>query len=223
MKAWLFAVALLQSSVVLAQSAQSSWARTGVWDFMLHPQYMDSVSTEFQNGSRADVNEDYGFGFGMNYNQSQRLAFGFDFSWNEANYNGTRILDTTPQEEQKVGGVLQSSSITFNGDYYFTEGRIAPFVTGNLGWTFVDSNIPSGPPQGVCWWDPYWWTYVCGEYVPTRTYTEFGYGVGIGLRWDVTRGFFLRGSVNERWFDIDGAKDDINVSTVRVDIGFALR
>lgn len=208
--------------VVFAQSDQGSFARAGSWDFMLHPQYLEGTEVKFEGGSKADIENDWGFGFGMNYNYSQRLALGFDFSWNDSNYTATRILDNPQNEEVKVGGTLQSTVLAFNANYYFTDGKLAPFVAGTLGWTFLDSNIPSGPSESVCWWDP-WYGYICGSYTPTKSTDEFGYGIGAGLRWDVTRSFFVRGSVMEYWVSVEKATDDVTATTARIDFGFSLR
>lgn len=192
--------------------------RTDTWEFTLQPRFTEATTIDFNGGAKAEVNDDVGFGFGFAYNYTSQVALGFDLSWNSANYNATRVLESGNTE--KVGGSLDSSTMSFAGTYYFTGGRLAPFVSGALGWTYLDTNIPSGPSEGVCWWDPYW-GYVCGEYTPTKSAWEFAYGAGLGLRWDLTNAFFLRGSVNQMRVDVDNSTGTNNVTLGRVDIGFA--
>ena len=89
---------------------------------------------------------------------------------------------------------------------------------GGIGWTFVDSNIPSGPPEGVCWWDP-WYGYVCTAYQNTYTKNYFSYNLGLGARWDVYPGFFLRGSVGWQWMDL-GKAGTTDFMGGRLDLGY---
>jgi len=95
---------------------------------------------------------------------------------------------------------------------------LTPFVMGGVGWAFVDSNIPSGPPQGVCWWDP-WYGYVCGYYQNTYTKDYFSYNLGIGARWDVVPDFFLRGSVGLQRVDL-GRAGTTDFVGGRLDLGY---
>jgi len=49
-----------------------------------------------------------------------------------------------------------------------------------IGWTWIDTNIPDGPPVGGCWWDP-WWGYVCTTTYPTKTKSAFSYQATLGV------------------------------------------
>lgn len=223
-KVWVVALAALVCvSVADAAPPQQRGGvnRTNTWEMTLQPRFLDQTTLDFEGGAKAQINDDVGFGFGFAYNKSNQLALGFDISWNSANYTATRVLDNPDRETQQVGGVLDSSSLLFGGTYYLGGMALAPFVSANLGWTYVDSNIPTGPEEDVCWWDPYW-GYVCGSYVPTASSWEFTYGAGLGLRWDMTNRVFLRGSANRMWIDFDKATDTTEYTVWRVDIGFAL-
>jgi hypothetical protein len=117
-----------------------------------------------------------------------------------------------------ASGVLDTATVALNLSYYFLDGPLTPFVLGGIGWTFVDSNIPSGPPEGVCWWDP-WYGNVCTYYQNTYTKDYFSYNVGIGGRWDVFPGFFLRGSVGWQWVDL-GKAGITDFMGGRLDLGY---
>ena len=93
------------------------------------------------------------------------------------------------------------------------ESNFTPFVTAGLGWTYIDTNIPSGPPETWCW---YW--YGCSTFVPTETSTEFSYNAGLGLRLDVGKGVF-RFLVNSQWVDYGGSYGGDSVIQYRLDIG----
>ena len=32
-------------------------------------------------------------------------------------------------------------------NFNFLEGDLTPYVTGGVGWSFIDTNIPDAPPQ----------------------------------------------------------------------------
>jgi prepilin-type N-terminal cleavage/methylation domain-containing protein len=50
---------------------------------------------------------------------------------------------------------------------------------GGLGWTWVDTNIPSGLPETFCWYYPWWGSY-CATGTPTHDTTKFSYNLGGG-------------------------------------------
>jgi len=129
------------------------------------------------------------------------------------------VLDNAGQDEIGISGVMDTFNMAFNLDYYLTTGKVAPFITGGLGWGNVDSNIASGPPNTFCWWDP-WWGYICGSDVPTYNEDSWFYSVGAGLRIDVGRNTFLRGSYLERWVDIDSADGSPSFATFLFEFGF---
>jgi len=142
-----------------------------------------------------------------------------DWSWASSNYKakiGTSTggtLGTTT-----ASGTLDSSTLALNLSYYFLEGPLTPFVLGGIGWTWVDSNVPSGLPETGCWWDP-WYGYICTSYQDTYAKDYFSYSLGLGGRWDVTPGFFLRGSVVWQWMDL-GKAGTTDFPGGRLDIGF---
>ena len=76
-----------------------------------------------------------------------------------------------------VTGNLESMGVMFDLSYYFMTGRFTPFVTTGLGWNFVDTNIPTAPPQVGCWWNP-WYGYICEGFQDTKSVDGFAYQAG---------------------------------------------
>jgi opacity protein-like surface antigen len=214
------ALALLAVSTFAAAADMTSFrSREGRYEITLQPRYLASKTVNFDGGTSVDINEDLGFGMGFGYNFTNKFALHADWSWASSNYQakiGTSTggtLGTTT-----ASGTLDSSTFALNLSYYFMDGPLTPFILGGIGWTWVDSNIPSGPPTGSCWWDP-WYGYVCTSYQNTYAKDYFSYSLGLGGRWDVSPGFFLRGSVVWQWMDV-GTAGTTDFPGGRLDIGF---
>jgi opacity protein-like surface antigen len=191
--------------------------RGGKWEVFFSGNYVDSTSIDFSGDAKVDINGDLGFLFGFGYNFNEKLALDFEIAWNSVSYTGTRVRDTGATEQ--FGGRLDASSTRFNLTYNVMAQRFTPFITANVGWAWIDSNIPSGPTTGACWWDP-WYGYVCSGYQPSYTSSDFTYGTSLGLRFDLTNGLFLRGSAGKQWIDISSASSTPDFTNYRLDIGF---
>ena len=203
-----------------AAAAQNSPPRGGKWEFTLQPQYTHSQSFDSGNGSGGTVDSSLGFGFGVAYNLSNNLSLGGDFFWNQANYNTT--VAPAPGNNlapQNLSGTLQTNTLRFNATWNFLPGDFTPFVVGGIGSTYIDTNIPNGIPQNVCWYDP-WWGYYCGTYLPTKTAYYVSYSGGVGLRWEIDRSVFLRAVAVRQWLDVGGALGQPYSDQYRFDVGF---
>jgi outer membrane assembly lipoprotein YfiO len=196
-------------------------ARRGRYEVTLQPRYVASKEIGADGGSKLELDPALGFGLGFGYNFTNKLALHLDGSWTRSDYKAK--ITTTDSGGISTGattvsGVLDTATVALNLSYYFLDGPLTPFVIGGVGWAFLDSNIPSGPPQGVCWWDP-WYGYVCGYYQNTYTKNYFSYNLGIGARWDVIPDFFLRGSVGLQWVDL-GRAGTTDFLGGRLDLGY---
>jgi hypothetical protein len=189
------------------------------------------VSVQFSNvasedidggrGSTAEVDSSTGLGFNFAYNLDNHWAFGLEFSWRDADYE-TRVTPdpgTNPGPAFDRSGELDVGTTSLNATYHFLPSRFTPFVSGNVGRTWVDTDIPDGPPTTACWWDP-WWGYYCGTGVPTKSDTYWSYGLALGLRWESKGPFFLRGLVNEQWIDVGDEVGTPSFTQYRLDLGF---
>jgi hypothetical protein len=197
--------------------AGSASNREGKWEMYFSPNYVNSSTLDGEGGSSADINGDLGWLFGFAYNLNEKFALGFEFGWNSVSYTANRAYGAGLVD--RAGGTLDTSGTRLYATYNFMAKRFTPYVTGNIGWTWIDTNVPSGPPSTSCWYDP-WLGYICSGYQPTYTTTEFTYGGSLGLRFDVSNNVFLRGSVGEQWLDVNTGGGTPSFTNYRLDIGF---
>lgn len=208
----LFAALLLAAACALAQS------RAGKNEFYLFPVFTTGQTYSFEGGANATTDTGYGFGIGFARNFNPNLSAGIEFAWGSSDYRSTVLPGPgNSGAPVNVRGTVDTGTVRFTGTYNFLTSPLTPFITGGAGWTYVDSNIPSGPPQGVCWWYP-WWGQVCGSYVPTASTTKFSYNAGLGLRQDFQQ-MFIRGLVNEQWVQI-GSSGTTAWTQWRIDVGW---
>ena len=215
------ATALLFSlSLLSADTNSAPGNRTGQWQISLIPTYTNSQSIQFEGGAVADISSHSGFGIGIGYNFSDYLELDLDIGSADGNYVGTRIFeDGSPSE--KYNGNLYTSHINLGLTYNFIASRFTPFVKGNLGLTYVDSGIPTGNLDSVCWWDP-WWGYYCGPYAQTYSTSELSYGADLGLRFDITSKVFLKGSVGKSYIDFDKSST-ADFTIYKFTVGFSFK
>jgi opacity protein-like surface antigen len=184
-------------------SAGASADRQPGWDFGGELIYQDSQDISFDGGSSASLEDDIGIAltFGYRFNSRFELIFGLD--WNTVDYD-INIASDGGQLGVSGTGDLESFTPRVGVNFNVLEGDVTPYVTGGVGWSFIDTNVPDGPPQSACWWDP-WWGYYCGTWQDTRSIDELAYNVGVGVRWDVSSTITLRFGYEKHWLDIGQA------------------
>jgi len=202
-------------------AAQQPTFRAEKWQFSVPINFTFSKSFEGQGGSTVDIQNDVGWGIGFGYNFNDRFMLGFGASWVSASYDANVLYDDngdgTSDGTARIAGRLDASSLQAVGQFNLMDRRFTPFIRGNLGSSYTDSNIPSAPPQGTCWWDP-WWGYVCGTWQPTYDSWSFSFGGSAGLRAEMGRSFFLEGSFNLLWVDFSSATPSF--SAIQLNIGW---
>jgi outer membrane protein assembly factor BamD len=186
------------------QFASRGGQRAGHWDVAGGIATNQSASIEFQGGTKADIASSTGFLFGVGYNLNDRLELGGQFGYDRKDYTA-KVAGDQPGEVFPIKGTLDSMSLMFNATYNVLTGPLTPFVSGGLGWSWVDTNIATEPPTVGCWWDP-WYGYVCTGFQKTKTIDGLAYQLGVGVRWDFQRAFFARGSYNMNWVDLGKSK-----------------
>lgn len=191
--------------------------RAGSWEFILPVVYSPSADFDGQGGSSASVNSDMSTGFGFGYNVNNHLQVNGMFNWNYRSYNANIIQNNGTV--RKASGTLNSSTLAVNAAYYFSPSGTTPFLTAGLGSTFLDSNVPSGPPQTGCWYDP-WYGKICDTYTPTKTQTAVSYAGGVGMRFALNRAFSLQASYNRSWVDFSNAKPQFD--SLKLDLVFRM-
>ena len=214
---FLFAVPALS----MAQSYGNGRAQT--WDFSIGAIYQQSSATAGDGGSSLDVDGVVGIGFNLGYNLTDNLNLSADFDYLRPDYTAIVVVEPNPpdgsQQSTRIDHRLSQFNGRFKGTYYFTDGPLVPYIEAGIGWSFIDSNVASGPPQGFCWWHP-WWGYICETFVDTFSSTEFSYGAGVGLRYELVGNSFIKASYNVWALDTDGPRADPQLETFRIEYGW---
>ena len=193
-------------------------SRDDKWEFFLSPQFTNSKTLEFGNGSKAEINERSSIAFGFGYNINPYIELTTQFASSSSNYTGTRIIDDGSDTPEKFSANLYTSSINFGITYNLLHKPFTPYISANFGSTYLDSGIPTGDLTSVCWWDP-WWGYVCSPQAQTYTSTEFNYGAGAGLRYDFNRKLYIKGGINLNVIDISSS-NTADFTTYQFTFGF---
>jgi opacity protein-like surface antigen len=194
------AAILIVPSLVSAQGR----SRESGFEAGLDVIYQLSTSARFDGGSRLEMDDDFGIAASFGYRFNPKIEVQFLLDWAQTDYNGTLQSALVPSLRADVHGDMDSFAARINGVYNFIDGPLTPFVSGGLGYSWFDTNIPAGQVQIGCWWDP-WWGEICTPYQPTRTVEAFTYQVGAGARWDLTDALTMRFMYEHSWFDFSKA------------------
>jgi hypothetical protein len=213
---------ILGMTAWIPRAAAADSERAGKWQGSI-PITFTSGGDYNSEGTSVNINDDLGWGFGFGYNLTDHFMVGSDFTWLSANYDASVATDINndqiPDSKVDVGGTLDAANFQLVGQYNILKGRITPFLRASFGWTWIDSNIPSGPATGTCWWDP-WYGYICNTWQPTFETTSFAYGAAAGLRAELGERFFIEGSYNVLWVDFDRAGTQ-SFDGIRLNAGWA--
>ena len=202
--------------IVTLAAVCSAWSlaayadRDTGWEFGGELIYQDSTEFTADHDAAASLDSDLGIAltFGYRFNEKVELTFGVD--WNNIDYDATVVSDGVPLlpdgTEISVSGELEAFTPRVGVNFNFIDGPITPYVSGMIGYAFIDTNIPDGPPQSGCYWDP-WYGQICGSWQPTRSADNFVYGAGVGVRWDVNDAWSVRFGYDKRWIDSNGSPD----------------
>jgi opacity protein-like surface antigen len=169
------------------------------WEFGGDLIYQDSQDIDFEGGTTASLDSDVGVALTFGYRFSEKLELTFGLDWSTIDYTANIVTDL-PGVTVGVDGDMEAFTPRVGVNFNFMDGPITPYVTGSIGYSFIDTNIPDGPAQGTCWWDP-WWGYICDTWQPTKSTEEFTYSAGLGLRWDVNDAWTMRFAYEKHWLD----------------------
>ena len=207
---------LLCSGVALAD-------RQPGWDFGGELLYQFSQDVDFDGGSKADLDDDIGLALSFTYRFNSRFELLFGLDWNSYDYSADIAPAPTGPNGPIVGagfsveGEIETWTPRVGVNFNLLEGDLTPYVTGGVGWSFIDTNVPDGRAQSACWWDP-WFGYVCGTFQDTKSLDELTYNVGLGLRWDLGSSISLRLGYERHWLELDKASSTPGFDQIKLGI-----
>jgi len=191
--------------------------RAGKWESTFQFVNSQSTNTNGEGGSSIDIDSDLGWGFTLGYNINPHVLVNFEFSSLTPRYDAIVVEDNILNTNHNIKHKMDLYQSQFNVVYHFMTEQFTPFVQAGLGWSYMDSNIASGPPGAVCWWDP-WWGYTCSGYQNTFNETRLSYNLAAGVRYELNNGMFFRASYQQNWIDLSRA-DTLDLGTVHIEIG----
>ncbi len=195
-------------------------ARAESWEFTLPVRFVTGETIDFEHGTSIKTQDDIGWGFGLGYNMTDHINMDLEFAWSSVNYDlKLASAEVPPRAELTGSGIMDVTTTQFNFTYYFQPKSITAYVSAGFGWNWFDSNIPSGPATGGCWWDP-WYGYICGTYQNTYSTTTFTYGLGAGVRIEPKDNLFIRLGLNDNWQDFGSHSGTKDILTYRLEMGW---
>jgi opacity protein-like surface antigen len=187
--------------------------RDGTWEASLLAGSQSSLDVSGSNGSTAALDSEFAWGFTIGWNLSPRWNFSYRFMMASPDYTATFVPENPEIPPQTLKYSADRYSNQVNATWHLFKGPLTPYLQAGVGYTLLDSNIPSTPPVTGCWWDP-WWGYICDTTWSTYDTSGFSYNVGLGLRWDVNGALFFRGAWHREFFSGDNADFDFDTMTL---------
>jgi len=213
-------LAALTLALLAGATAADAQDREGRWEFTLGTFYQLGTGVDAERGessSTIDIDDDFGFALGGGYNISDKLAANFGLQWAAVGYDA---VVNEGGSTSRISGGYDQFTLAGNIILNLTDGPLTPYVGAGLGWTWLDTNIPNGPPAGGCWWDP-WYGYVCYSSYPTKTTDAFSYQLLLGLRYEFNNDMtFLRLGYTSQWMDFSNANGTPRFDVIALDIGW---
>jgi opacity protein-like surface antigen len=173
--------------------------QAGPWQARLGARYQPTTDVDFDGGSTVEFNSSTAFLVGLSYALSEHFEIGANLSYDDRDYEALLAGDED-DEFFPVRGTVETTGVMFDLSYYFLTGRIRPFVSPGAGWSFVDTNVPTAPPQIGCWWNP-WYGYICEGFQDTKNVDGFAYQAGAGVNVRLNSRISLTGSYQMSWVD----------------------
>ncbi len=218
----LIVLLLLTSSTALAQydnrkkERSNFGSRDGRFETSVILAYQTGASDTSEGGSSLDIDSSAGWGVSFGWNWTAHLNLSYRLLSNSPKYIAVIVPEDPEQLPQSFDYKMSKYSHQLNATYYFLEGAFSPFLIGGVGWTKLDSNVPSGPPQTGCWWDP-WWGYICTGEWNTFSTSKFTYNIGAGVRWDINNAVFTRAAYSREFISLKNGS--LNFDTVTLEVG----
>jgi opacity protein-like surface antigen len=213
------------SSTVLAQydnprkKRSAAGSRDGRFETSVILAYQTGKNETSEGGSSLDIDSTLGWGLNFGWNLTAKWNLSYKFVSTKPNYLAVIVPEDPNLLPQSIDEKLSKSSHQFNVTYNFREKALTPFVLAGIGWTKVDSNVPTGSVGGGCWWDP-WWGYICFADWKTYETTEFSYNLGLGVRWDINNALFTKAAYSREFLKLDNGTFNFDMAILEFGLMF---
>ena len=177
-------------------------SREGRWEASVILALQTGNEESFEGGSELVIDSTSGFGINVGWNWTDKLNLAYKLISTKPKYTALIVPEDTTIVPTVVEHKMTKYSHQLNATYNFTRRAFTPFVVGGIGWTKLDSNIPTGSVDIGCWWDP-WWGYICFEDWKSYSTSVFSYNLGLGLRWDINNALFTKASYTREFLSLD--------------------
>jgi len=220
----IFALLILISTSVLAQydhprkKQSKSGSRDGRWEGSVILAFQTGSDQSYEGGSSLSVDSTMGWGFSAAWNWTDKWNLSYRYQSTSPKYEAVIVPEEdTPENPGVLQHKMSKRTHQFNVTYNFSKKSFTPFVVAGVGWTKLDSNVPSAPPGVSCWWDP-WWGYICISDWKTYDTSQFTYNLGAGVRWDINNMLFTKASYVREFLSAENGS--INLDTAVIELGF---
>jgi hypothetical protein len=210
-------VAALALGTAMLATVSEAQDREDRWELGLAVLYQFSLDLDFDGGSSVNADGDFGFMIDGGYNLTDNFAVNFGLQWTGISYNASVVDDDG--ELSAIRGSYDQFALFGNAVYYFGDSAFAPYVGAGIGWTWIDTNIPNGPPATGCWWDP-WYGYVCYTTYPTEVIDGFSYQASLGIRYEFGYSSYLRFAYTSQWIGLSRANGTPRFDVLSAEFGW---
>ena len=221
----LFVLLVAFSSTVLAQydnprkKRSVAGSRDTRFETSVILAYQNSLEETSEGGSALDVDSTMGWGINIGWNWTAKWNLAYRFVSTSPKYTALLVPEDPDVLPQTIEQKLSKTSHQFNVTYNFREAALTPFVLAGIGWTKVDSNVPTGGVDVGCWWDP-WWGYICFGDWQTYDTSEITYNLGLGLRWDINNAIYTRAAYSREFMKVDNGTLDFDMAILELGLMF---
>lgn len=213
----LIALLIVTSSTVLAQydnprkERSKAGSRDGRWEGSVILAFQTGLDPVYGGGAALEIDSTTGWGVSFAWNWTDKWNLSYRLVSTSPKYAALVIPEDPDIVPQLVEHKMSKYSHQFNVTYNFSRKPFTPFVAAGIGWTMLDSNVPSAPPTTGCWWDP-WWGYICVSDWKTYSTSQFTYNVGAGLRWDINNAVYTKATYLREFLDADNGSIDFDMA-----------
>ena len=223
----LIVLLILISSSVLAQYDHSrkkqskAGSRDGRWEGSVILAYQTGLDQSYEGGSELSVDSTMGWGLSFAWNWTDKWNLSYRYQSTNPNYTALVVPEEDSIEVPRtIEHEMSKSTHQFNVTYNFSGKAFTPFVVAGIGWSKLDSNVPTTDVPGVgCWWDP-WWGYICFADWKTYETSQFTYNLGAGVRWDINNMLFTRASYNREFISVKSGSLNFDTATLELGLVF---